>query len=149
MDQADDTGDATPRWIRASVLAGRVLPLLAIGLPVLLVVAGLGFLPDEELRINFVVLAAIAGAFAAAFRVLQQIVRRRGTPLSRRESTIVLVGAALAVVAVLGAVGLPAIPAPIGSLAVNAFVHGLFGVGVCVGLLIASVLRRPDATPML
>lgn len=144
MPEHDDL-DEHPRSRRFRVAMTRALPAIRVALPAALVVAGAAFLtmPDGGLP-NFAAMIGVAVLAFAALSVLTTMrARQQSALLTKRDSIVVAVLLVCAVAWLFGVAALPAMPMSWAGVTGSAFIHGMFGVCVTVGLLIASAARRP------
>lgn len=146
--------DESPRWARFRRLATRSLTPLTVALPLLLLVASAGLIIDRDGDRgwgNFAVIVIAAAALLVALvvlRTLRAAAHARGAEpeFSRRDSVILAFLVACAISWIIGAAGMAGLPNPAAGIIASAFIHGMFGAGVTLALLIASAARRPAAS---
>lgn len=143
--------DESPRWARFRRLATRSLTPLTVALPLALLVASAGLIIDRDGDRgwgNFAVIVITAAALLVALvvlRTLRAAAHARGAEpeFSRRDSVILGFFVACTVSWTIGAAGMAGLP---NGIVASAFIHGMFGAGVTLALLIASAARRPAAS---
>lgn len=146
--------DESPRWARFRRLATRSLAPLTVALPLALLVASAGLIIGRDGQsgwANFAVIVVAAALLLVALIVLRTLraaahARGAGHEFSRRDSVILAFLVACTVSWIIGAAGMAGLPAPASGIVATAFIHGMFGAGVTLSLLIASAARRPAAS---
>ncbi|CAN5277700.1 hypothetical protein BH11ACT3_BH11ACT3_24430 [soil metagenome] len=146
-----DGDELSHRWRRFRAFMTRALRPLQLILPIGLVVASAGFLVDREADGglgNFVAIVIVSAIFFGGMVVLVRLFEARrdhhGTEwLSRRDSVLLAALTAFAIYWLTGVAGLPGLPDGPAGIVISAFINGMFGVVITLGLLIASVGRRP------
>jgi hypothetical protein len=145
-----DGEELSARWAGFRRAMTRTLRPVSVALPLALVIVSLGFLVDRDSDGGWGNFAAIAFVAVGLFIALVVLVRMfdayrahgGATELSRRESVLVAVLIACGVWWLSGTIGLPALPDQrLAAFAIPAFINGMFGVCVTLGLLIASARR--------
>lgn len=142
----DSLDDEAPRWARFRRRITVALPFAKFVLPVGLLLASVGYVVVDGWG-NFGVVAAVAALTLIGLVVHDRLLalhRARGGSaiLSRRDAVVAVVLLICGASWIVGSAGMSAPSGPSGQAAL-AYIHGMFGVAVTLGLLIASAVRRP------